>query len=439
MKDRNIKWLYGEVPKWVAKDVVSEETAAKIQNYYGEVEETNGLKMALAIFGTLGAILIGGGIILLFARNWDNFSLSLRTVLSLLPLILAQLLTGWVILTGKESHAWREGAAAFLFLMIGASISLIGQTYHIPGDTPQFILTWMLLSVPVIYLLEATVPTILYIFGIVVWAGVTRAEGGGYTFFYWLLLALVSGFLYKKFEYRRTSNSSMYLGLSLTLSLCISFGLVLEHLLPGLWIIVYSCYFTILFLIGWIDWKQAESSWQKSLLLVGLMGSLILSLVLSYKGIWEQVGWKYYSQGSYQNSLNAIQDYILVVLMLAGAGYLFHKFFKQKDTLGLIFSALPVMAILGYLLASYRGPGISDLLFDAYLLVLGIFIVMRGLKIHSLGLTNGGMLILAILIVLRFFDSGLGFLEKGISFILVGLGFLLANYILVKRQKEGGR
>ncbi|AHF08498.1 DUF2157 domain-containing protein [Desulfitobacterium metallireducens] len=436
MKDRNIKWLHEEIPKWVAKDVVSEETGIKIQNYYGEVEEPNGLKMALAIFGTLGAVLIGSGIILLFAKNWDNFSLTLRTVLSLLPLILAQILTGWVIFTGKNSPAWREGTAVFLFLMIGASISLIGQTYHIPGDTPQFILTWILLSLPIIYLLEVTVPAILYILGTVIWAGVTRGEGG-YTFLYWLLLALVSGFLYKMFKYWRSSNHFLFLELALILSLCISLSIVLEQVLPGIWIIVYSCYFTILFLMGWIDWKQSESDWQKPLLLIGLMGSLIFSIVLSYKGIWEQVGWKYYGQDYYHNTLNATQDYILMALMGVGVGYLLNKFFKQKDTLGLIFSALPVLAILGFLLASFQGAGISDLLFDAYLLILGIFIVIRGLKIHSLGLTNGGMLILAVLIILRFFDSGLGFLEKGIAFILVGLGFLLANYVLVRRQKGG--
>lgn len=231
----------------------------------------------------------------------------------------------------------------------------------------------------------------------------------------------------------------LFLELALILSLSVSLGTVLEQLLPGLWIIVYSCYFTILFLIGWMDWKQAETGWQKPLLLIGLMGSLILSIILSYKGVWERVGWKYYGQDYYHNTLNATQDYILVALMIAGTGYLFLKFLKQKDSLGLILSALPFIALLGFLLASFRGAGISDLLFDAYLLILGILVVMRGLKINSLGLTNGGMLILAVLIVLRFFDSGLGFLEKGIAFILVGLGFLLANSILVKRQKGGRR
>lgn len=438
MKDRNIQWLREELPKWIANDVVDEDAAARIQSYYSEVEKTNGLKLALAIFGTLGAVLIGSGIILVFAKNWDSFSIAVRTVLSLLPLILAQVLAGWVVFKGKDSLAWREGAAAFLFLAIGASISLIGQTYHISSDTPQFVLAWLLLSLPSIYLLDATVPAILYIFGIVAWAGFTRGAGG-YTFFYWLFLALIGGFLYRRFKNNRVSNSSVFLVWSLALSLCISLGIVLEHQFPGLWMIVYGGYFTILFLLGRLFSDPAEFGWQNPLLIIGLVGSLILSIILSYKGVWEGIGWKYYGQDFYHNAVNAIQDYILVALMVVGAGYLFSKLFKRRDRLSLIFSVLPALTIVGFLIASFRGIGVADLLFNAYLLILGIFIVLRGLKGHSLGLTNGGMLILAVLIVLRFFDSGLGFLEKGIAFILVGLGFLLANNMLVRRQKEGVR
>lgn len=170
------------------------------------------------------------------------------------------------------------------------------------------------------------------------------------------------------------------------------------------------------------------------------MGSLILSILLSYKGVWEGIGWKYYYGQTYRhNTINAIQDYVLVVFLVGGMGYLFYKLVKRRDSLDLVFSVLPALAILGYLIAAFNGVGVADLLFDTYLLSLGIFIVWRGLKNYSLGLTNGGMLILAVLIVLRFFDSGLGFLEKGIAFILVGVGFLLANSRLVRRQKGGAR
>jgi len=49
---------------------------------------------------------------------------------------------------------------------------------------------------------------------------------------------------------------------------------------------------------------------------------------------------------------------------------------------------------------------------------------------------NTGMLMLAILIIARFFDSEISFVIKGLVFIAVGIGFLVTNIVLV-RQKRG--
>jgi dipeptide/tripeptide permease len=58
----------------------------------------------------------------------------------------------------------------------------------------------------------------------------------------------------------------------------------------------------------------------------------------------------------------------------------------------------------------------------------------RGLREDRLGLVNGGMLMLAGLIITRFFDSDLGFVVRGLAFIVVGVGFLAANMVLIRRK-----
>jgi hypothetical protein len=45
------------------------------------------------------------------------------------------------------------------------------------------------------------------------------------------------------------------------------------------------------------------------------------------------------------------------------------------------------------------------------------------------------MAVVAMLVVVRFFDSEVGFILKGIAFILVGIGFLVANLILSQRLR----
>ncbi|HIE44273.1 MAG TPA: DUF2157 domain-containing protein [Candidatus Omnitrophica bacterium] len=50
--------------------------------------------------------------------------------------------------------------------MIGASTALVAQTYHISSDDFNFLLYWVLLEFPLVYLMRASVPAIIYIIGI---------------------------------------------------------------------------------------------------------------------------------------------------------------------------------------------------------------------------------------------------------------------------------
>jgi len=54
--------------------------------------------------------------------------------------------------------------------MVGAAIALVSQTYNISGDRADFILTWMLLIVPLVYLMAATIPAVIYVAGISTWS-----------------------------------------------------------------------------------------------------------------------------------------------------------------------------------------------------------------------------------------------------------------------------
>ena len=94
---RAIRWLYQELPELTAKGVISQEAAGKIRQHYGELKPANKTPVILIICGVLGALLIGLGIILLLAHNWDQFSRLTRAILSFVPLVLGQGLALWVL------------------------------------------------------------------------------------------------------------------------------------------------------------------------------------------------------------------------------------------------------------------------------------------------------------------------------------------------------
>ncbi|MCX6996227.1 MAG: DUF2157 domain-containing protein [Kiritimatiellaeota bacterium] len=178
MSKQSIQWLYDELPRLVAQGLLTPEADARLRAHYGPVAPARPARLAVIIFGVLGALLIGAGIILVLAHNWEDLSRPVRAGLSFLPLVLAQGLAAWTMCNRPQSLAWREGAGALLFLMIGASISLVAQTYNISGDRPRFLLTWALLGLPVVYLLNAVVPALLYLWGLTEWACDLRWEDG---------------------------------------------------------------------------------------------------------------------------------------------------------------------------------------------------------------------------------------------------------------------
>ncbi len=433
---KQIQWLYRELPALLNDGVVNAETAEKLRAYYGEIKEGGKGRFVLILFGALGALLIGSGIILLLAHNWDELSRAARTVLSFVPLLIGQALAGWTLARKNESVAWREGAATFLMLAIGASISLIGQTYHISGDLGKFLLTWMLLSMPLVYLLGATAPAILYLWGITAWAGVRQYEAG-HALFFWPLAALVIPHFWQTVKENRYGIRAVWLAWGISLSLCVATGIVLEGALAGLWIVVYSGLFAVLFLVGSSYFGESSTLWQRPFQTFGAAGIAVLALLFTYKWPWEKIGWANYRTGAAFHAVAAIFDYVLAAALVLVTLYFLFGQMHHWQISTLLFGVVPIISIIGYVFtASSTNEAFALILFNLYLFALGLITTITGIRNSQLGSVNAGMLILAALIVARFFDSDLGFVIRGLAFILVGIGFLLTNWMIIRKVKK---
>jgi uncharacterized membrane protein len=89
------------LPELVENDIISDEVAQNIKTYYSKNEES-GTSRLFTIFGILGATLIGLGIILIMAHNWDNFSRLTKVFLAFLPMLLGQAGLGYSIIKNKR-------------------------------------------------------------------------------------------------------------------------------------------------------------------------------------------------------------------------------------------------------------------------------------------------------------------------------------------------
>src|ERR1700733_353389 len=98
MSQKHVQWLHEELPTLVNEEVLTAEAAERMRRYYsGRESGARGRSRAVVLFSILGAALVGGGIILLLAHNWDQLSRVMRTVISFTPLVCAQVVAAWVM------------------------------------------------------------------------------------------------------------------------------------------------------------------------------------------------------------------------------------------------------------------------------------------------------------------------------------------------------
>jgi len=438
MSKKHVFWLYRELPELVSKGVLSDEAAERLRQHYGEAEPISKRRIALTIFSVVGAVLIGSGIILLLAYNWEQLTRPARVVLSLAPLIVGQALAAWTLWSGKESAAWRESTATFLMLGIGASIAVIGQTYHVPGDLGEFLFTWMILSLPLVYLMNASV-TAVYMAGITWWSGFTRFQQGTPQLF-WLFLALAIPHIVQAARENRYAVRPIFLSWALALCVSVGTGFMMEGVLPGTWIIVYSALAAVFYLAGHRWFGKAPAMWQRPFETVGALGVAVLSLVLTFRGVWEHLGWRSFYWGAHISRIAVAADTILAVALTSAALTLITIHVRKGLSRHVVFGAMPVLAIIGFSFGiNETGASIAMVLFNVYLFALSIVTISDGVRDNRLGTVNFGMLMLAALIVARFFDSDIGFVARGVGFIVIGIGFLATNLMLVQRGKGGAQ
>lgn len=157
MSVRDVK-IPKELQVLVDKGAISKDQALAV---IGTFKESRDQKRSfftaerfLRLLSILGAALIGIGVILFFAANWQEIPAFGKTVLLIGFMILAYAI-GYFFKFYKQSYPI-IGEAAFLIgsFLYGASIFFILQTYHIEVEYPNEVLFWMLGVIPLGYLLS---------------------------------------------------------------------------------------------------------------------------------------------------------------------------------------------------------------------------------------------------------------------------------------------
>jgi uncharacterized membrane protein len=424
MDKKAVTWLYGQLPDLVAKGVLTAEAAERIRGHYGPLPRGLGRWTLLTVFGFVGAVLLGLGIILILGHNWDRLDHVTRLLISVGQLLVAQAAAAFALLRRRDSRAWTEGTAAFLALSVGACIALVGQTYHLVDDFKNFLLVWMLLSLPLVYLLEAEGVASMYLAGVVAWLASVQGLGA-IKYAAWGLMALALPYYARLLNAGRYNNPAVVLSWLLLLCFYGCFTLTGDK---ELWKISYALLFSATYLVGLLWFAGTDKGWQKPYQVIGVAGSVGLAFILSFKAPWLYSRMVSIDRGEYLTVLG-------LIVLVAGLGVLLAK--RKVPWPGLI-AVLPLAVGAGYMLQAADKSGVYAAVFmSLYLLAVSLGIIRQGVRENRLGLLNAGMLMLAALILLRFFDFSYSFMVRGAAFIVVGAAFLAVN-VAMARRKDGG-
>lgn len=436
MNKKLIESLYHELPDLVKNGVLTQEAADSLKRYYAEVKITSKKWFMFMLCGLVGTILIGLGIILIFAHNWDQLSRLTRTVLSLVPLVIGQGFAFWVLVKRPKSSIFKECAATFLTLMVGSSLALVCQTYNIPGDTASFTFVWMMLIVPLVYLMQASIPAVVYCIGITIWAGQFWNEPLHSVFFWPLVALIIPHFIWSLRQEKYSLRAAI---LSFVMMVCVYAGtqITLGNGLPLTWFVIEPCLMVIFYLVGSYKFKGISTNWQLPLLRIGALGIFAHAFAFTFLSSWSSIRlWKPYSEVDIFG-LAALPGNIMSLIIVSVSILMLYDFVKRRQLMPVLFGSLSLLAVVVYFITM---AGVSNMLavfiFNIYLFALSIIRIILGARSNRLDVVNTGMLMLAILILARFFDSDINFILKGVVFIAVGLGFLMANIMMLKQARS---
>ncbi len=425
---REIRWLQRELPGWVERNLISGDQADGIRALYAERDSS---RVIFVLFGVLGAAMIGGGIALLIAHNWDGLSRFDRALLCVAMLVAAQAAVAYAAIKQMESVAWREGTVVVLALTIAASIALIGQTYHLPGDGRAFLGTCMLLTLPVIYLLDSRVGAGFYLVAVLSWPGVERLEAGDRLLFM-IYPALIAPYLISLRRIREHSALLASLGGLSVITLGVVVMTIVSDLIPEVSGFVWAAFAASLYAAGSDERSQAEiPGYAGAARIVGSLG-----MAWGIAGLCFVEAWSFFDGPNSSRFGLADQVAYALVALVVSAVWVWRSMRLEGPWHRRMATMLPVVVGLGIALrAAFSDPTASVLVMSVYGLVLGIGGLMSGVKHGAIRTANAGLALIVAVLAVRFADAEWSFVVRGLGFIALGIAFLALNARLLRARR----
>ena len=139
------------IEKWLGEGTINKEQAQVMLADIKDAKKSISSGKLITAISVFGSVLLGLGAIMLVASNWQTMPDILK-VMILVGSTFSAYYAGYVLKYEKGTLP-KVGAALLLLggLLIGASLFLIAQIYHINANSHVLILTWIVANLPLVY------------------------------------------------------------------------------------------------------------------------------------------------------------------------------------------------------------------------------------------------------------------------------------------------
>ncbi|MDA1128223.1 MAG: DUF2157 domain-containing protein [Chloroflexi bacterium] len=147
-----------ELSRWESDGIITSEQGQAILGSYSPSELAPASSRAqgrlVTSLSIVGSVLLGLGVILFFAANWDGIDRWPKVGIVLASIITAHGL-GYYLRYHRDYR--RVGSAMMLLacLIYGAGVHLIGQAYNVDVNDPSLMLFWFLGVLPLVYIVRS--------------------------------------------------------------------------------------------------------------------------------------------------------------------------------------------------------------------------------------------------------------------------------------------
>ena len=434
-----VRWMLSEIQYVLKKGIINAESAHRLTRHY-EARLLNYKKILLYIFGTLGSVLIGSGIVLVIAQYWFNVPRVVKLLLSGIVLLTAQILVAKFCLFTKQKNRFvDESLAVFWSLAFGSMLYIVGDVLNLPRAHRTFLLTWSLAVLPVFYLQKSIASLFIYSGLVIGWLSLVSNEHGVAVPLYGLYGALVPFYLWIRRD--RGSVRHIILKYWLSAAAVISVALLMNY--PFNWFLIpsYAGMVGVLYFSGELFEAEEEKYLARPFTIVGLFGIFIHSLVMSIEDIWLFYRIDMIISKLSIPSYTFVEDVVFFPLLLC-AGSIFISCYclaKRKMWFHIVPALYCFLIIVLNLISMWVHKSfvfVFPWIINIYTLVFASLYVFRGFKKQSLFHMNVGSFFILAVIVIRLFGYDMSLWIRGVTFICIGSVYVFLNYKLIKKKRN---